>query len=119
MLIESFLDGELIPAVILWQSATHIFVIDGGHRLSALLAWAHDDYTIQSKPGVDFDEDAKNSAFLKQAFAQALRCPICEGFLDPAKSVSYDHIKRKEDGGDGHPENCQLTHPYCNSSLKG
>jgi hypothetical protein len=30
MLIESFLDGELIPAVILWQSNSHIFVIDGG-----------------------------------------------------------------------------------------
>jgi hypothetical protein len=44
MLIESFLDGELIPAVILWQSSSSIFVIDGGHRLSALLAWVHDDY---------------------------------------------------------------------------
>lgn len=44
MLVESFLDGELIPAVILWQSDSHIFVIDGGHRLSALLAWANDDY---------------------------------------------------------------------------
>lgn len=76
-------------------------------------------YTIESKPGVDFNEDAKNSAFLKQAFAQALRCPICGGYLDPAKSVSYDHIVRKEDGGNGSNENCQLTHPYCNSSLKG
>lgn len=75
-------------------------------------------YTIQSKPGVDFNEDTKNSAFLRQAFAQALKCPICGGFLDPAKSVSYDHIVRKEDGGDGAEENCQLTHPYCNSSMK-
>lgn len=43
-LVESFLNGELIPAVILWKSSTNVFVIDGGHRLSALLAWAHDDY---------------------------------------------------------------------------
>lgn len=28
-LIESFLDGELIPAVILWGPKSHIFVIDG------------------------------------------------------------------------------------------
>lgn len=42
--IESFLDGDLIPAIILWQSGTNIFVIDGGHRLSALIAWVHDDY---------------------------------------------------------------------------
>lgn len=43
-LIESFLDGELIPAVILWGPKSHIFVIDGAHRLSALLSWVLNDY---------------------------------------------------------------------------
>lgn len=75
-------------------------------------------YTIQSKPGADFSDDAKSSAFLRQAFKQALRCPICEGYLDPAKSASYDHVLRKQDGGMGDDENCQITHPYCNSSIK-
>lgn len=44
--IESFLAGDLIPALILWQSnaSGSIFVIDGAHRLSALIAWVHDDY---------------------------------------------------------------------------
>src|SRR5258705_6838311 len=42
--IASFLDNELIPSLILWNSTTHIFVIDGGHRLSALRAWMEDDY---------------------------------------------------------------------------
>jgi hypothetical protein len=43
--IESFVSGDLIPALILWQSDTSgIFVIDGAHRLSALIAWVHDDY---------------------------------------------------------------------------
>lgn len=43
--IVSFLDGDLIPAVILWRSASsNIFVIDGSHRLSALAAWINDDY---------------------------------------------------------------------------
>ena len=43
--IESFASGDLIPALILWQSETSgIFVIDGAHRLSALIAWVHDDY---------------------------------------------------------------------------
>jgi len=43
--IESFVSGDLIPALILWQSdASGIFVIDGAHRLSALIAWVHDDY---------------------------------------------------------------------------
>jgi hypothetical protein len=42
--VASFVDGELIPSLILWRSALHVFVIDGGHRLSALRAWMHDDY---------------------------------------------------------------------------
>lgn len=45
-LVKSFLDGELIPAVIMWHSPLNgtVFVIDGAHRLSALMAWVHDDY---------------------------------------------------------------------------
>lgn len=41
---RSFLDGDLIPAIILWNSSGYIFTIDGAHRLSALIAWTHDDY---------------------------------------------------------------------------
>jgi Protein of unknown function DUF262/HNH endonuclease len=44
-LIESFVQGDLIPAVILWQSKNNLnFVIDGSHRLSALASWINDDY---------------------------------------------------------------------------
>lgn len=43
--IKSFVNGEFIPAVILWKSqAGLIFVIDGSHRLSSLIAWVNDDY---------------------------------------------------------------------------
>lgn len=42
--VKSFIDGDLIPSIILWQSGSHIFVIDGAHRLSALIAWVNDDY---------------------------------------------------------------------------
>ncbi|HEX6562085.1 MAG TPA: DUF262 domain-containing protein, partial [Nitrososphaera sp.] len=44
-LIDSFVAGDLIPAIILWKnSGTYTFVIDGAHRLSALAAWVNDDY---------------------------------------------------------------------------
>lgn len=43
-LVSAFLDGDLIPAVILWRSGQYVFVIDGAHRLSAILAWLYDDY---------------------------------------------------------------------------
>jgi hypothetical protein len=44
-LIKSFIEGDLIPAVILWRSTGgYLFVIDGSHRLSALSAWVNNDY---------------------------------------------------------------------------
>ncbi|HLP21704.1 MAG TPA: DUF262 domain-containing protein [Chitinophagales bacterium] len=43
-LIKSFTDGDLIPAIILWKGEGNVFVIDGAHRLSALMAWVNDDY---------------------------------------------------------------------------
>lgn len=48
-LIRSFLAEELIPAVILWKSGGLNFVIDGSHRVSALLAWIYDDYGDRTK----------------------------------------------------------------------
>ncbi|MGH8493312.1 MAG: HNH endonuclease [Moraxellaceae bacterium] len=42
--IKSFIDGDLIPALILWRPGGQIFAIDGAHRLSAIIAWVHDDY---------------------------------------------------------------------------
>lgn len=43
-LIQTFMEGDLIPAVILWKNKELLFVIDGSHRLSALIAWVQDDY---------------------------------------------------------------------------
>lgn len=44
--VQSFLDGELIPSLILWHSSqtNKLFIIDGAHRISALIAWVNDDY---------------------------------------------------------------------------
>ena len=43
-LVQAYVTGDLIPAIILWQRGSDIFVIDGAHRLSALMAWIKDDY---------------------------------------------------------------------------
>lgn len=43
--IESFINQELIPSIILWRSESgKVFIIDGAHRLSSLIAWINDDY---------------------------------------------------------------------------
>lgn len=52
-LVRSFLDLDLIPAIILWKSGHYYFVIDGAHRLSALMAWIEDDYGDRKK-SLDF-----------------------------------------------------------------
>lgn len=62
--IASFVDNEVIPSLILWKSPTYIFVIDGGHRLSALRAWMLDDYgdnatSLAYFKGVISDEQKK------------------------------------------------------------
>ena len=48
-LVAAFLDGDLIPAIILWRSGQYVFVIDGAHRMSALLSWIYDDYGDKSR----------------------------------------------------------------------
>lgn len=43
--IEAFVNNDLIPSVICWQSQSRLtFIIDGAHRLSAIVAWLEDDY---------------------------------------------------------------------------
>lgn len=43
--VKAFIENDLIPSVICWQSPARLsFVIDGAHRLSAIIAWILDDY---------------------------------------------------------------------------
>jgi len=43
--VKAFVEDELVPSVICWQSPSRLsFVIDGAHRLSAIMAWLMDDY---------------------------------------------------------------------------
>ena len=43
--IEAFVNNDLIPSVICWQSPARLtFIIDGAHRLSAIIAWLQNDY---------------------------------------------------------------------------
>lgn len=66
----------------------------------------------------EFSDDAKSEVFITAALSSSIKCPICEGYLDTEKSVSYDHIVRAREGGVGNSSNCHLTHPYCNQSVK-
>jgi hypothetical protein len=63
-------------------------------------------------------DDTKSMIYVRDAIANALKCPLCGGLLDPSKSVSYDHKTPVRNGGLGTPENTQMAHPFCNSGYK-
>ncbi len=71
-----------------------------------------------TEDSVRFSDDQKSKIFIYNALKKHMKCTICHGYLDPAKSISYDHIKRVSEGGKGSYDNGQLTHPYCNQSIK-
>ena len=87
-----------------------------------LVAFANLDGKIlvgtSAEAGKSFSDDVKSLVFIKSALTSAMRCPICQGYLDTEKSMSYDHIVRAREGGRGAAVNLQLTHPYCNQSVK-
>jgi hypothetical protein len=65
-----------------------------------------------------FSKETKSAVMIKASLAAAIKCPVCKGFLDAGKSVSFDHITPLKAGGDSFEDNCQPTHPYCNQSVK-
>ncbi|WP_197524401.1 DUF262 domain-containing protein [Novosphingobium resinovorum] len=78
-LIAAFLDGDLIPAIILWRSGQYVFVIDGAHRLSALLAWIYDDYGDKSRSLNYFQnqipEEQKSSLNKQESWSNLILAP--------------------------------------------
>jgi hypothetical protein len=70
------------------------------------------------KTSVKIGDDTKSKVFIDVALRNGIKCSICGGYIDVEKSVSYDHIEPIRDGGRGSPDNTQLTHPYCNQSVK-
>ena len=109
--LESFLDGDLIPAVILWKSLSgYLFVIDGSHRLSSLVSWINDDYgdgTISKKfyDGIISEDQISTAerarAYIRkkigsyQDFKLALTNPekVGPGIIPRAKNLSALAIK--------------------------
>jgi len=65
----------------------------------------------------DISTVIKTVTYVREAIETAIRCKICHARISP-RSISYDHIQRREDGGMGDPQNTQMTHPYCNSTYK-
>jgi hypothetical protein len=76
------------------------------------------DVTSSGVSSGKFSSGTKSETFLRHALETAVRCRICGGFIHTG-SITIDHVERREDGGSNAPSNAQLTHPYCNSTVKG
>lgn len=64
-----------------------------------------------------FSTERKSAVYIKEALSNAPKCKICGGYIH-RNSISIDHIDRKQDGGLGTIDNGQISHPFCNTSLK-
>lgn len=82
-------------------------------RLKSLQVVTEEDKTLNR----NFTRDVKSAVFLRESLEKALRCKICNGRIHK-EAITFDHIKRKEDGGLGGPDNAQMAHPYCNTGYK-
>jgi hypothetical protein len=76
-----------------------------------------DEFDASLISSKDFSSETKSAVFITEALEKALRCKICNARIH-TNSITFDHKQRKEDGGLGSPENAQLAHPYCNSTVK-
>lgn len=96
------------------KTAMEIIEMMEGHPQFSFLQPAE---VATTEAGKDFKTDAKSAVFLRDALKDPMRCGICTGLVH-RNAISIDHVKRKQDGGLGDVDNGQLTHPYCNSTVK-
>lgn len=71
----------------------------------------------QTVSGSKFSSQTKSAVFIKEALQKALKCKLCNGYIH-TNAITIDHIVRKQNGGLGTLDNGQLSHPYCNTTLK-
>jgi len=98
-LVAAFLDGDLIPAVILWRSGGLVFVIDGAHRLSAILAWLYDDYGDKSRSVTFFENQVPEEQIKLAAQTRKLvdsTIGSYASYQDAKKSIAFADERMKE-----------------------
>ena len=85
-LLQSLFNNDLIPAVILWQSESNNYVVlDGAHRLSALISWYLDDYGDRETSNIYYDYDITP--------AQKEMAEVTRNYID-ARLGSYKQIEK-------------------------
>jgi hypothetical protein len=98
--VKSFLDGEVIPSIIMWYSprSYRVFVVDGAHRLSALIAWVNNDYG---------DGEISRPFFGGTAAAEQIRLAKRTSDLIETEIGTYEQLQTV-DGASAHSDKMKL-----------
>lgn len=67
-LLESVVNEQVIPSIIMWQNqdSQYDYVLDGGHRVSVIIAWMQDDWGESAAS----DKDEEEADIIKKAAAE-------------------------------------------------
>jgi hypothetical protein len=111
-----------LSQLLLWLVDQFVASVDEDSVIAAMaknpdFSFLQPGETDVSEVGSEFGTDAKSAIFLRDALKEPLRCGICGGLIH-RNAISIDHVVRKSEGGKGEPDNGQLTHPYCNTTIK-
>ena len=62
-LLESVTNEQVIPSIIMWSSQEngYDYILDGGHRVSVILAWMNDDWGDRLPPHMYRDQEHENA----------------------------------------------------------
>jgi hypothetical protein len=105
-LIKSFINDDIIPSIILWNWKGDNFIIDGGHRVAAIIGWILDDFGDGTISKNFFGEEniTKEQKRLANKTRELLKDPknnigsfadIEFDFNNPDKVPSDRHIRAK------------------------
>jgi hypothetical protein len=98
-LIVAYAKEDFIPAIILWRSPSNdLFVIDGAHRLSCLIAWVNNDYGDGDISRSVFDEILESQKQVAQKTRSLVDdtvgpYSVISAALAPGKSVAEKYIQ--------------------------
>jgi hypothetical protein len=63
-----------------------------------------------------FTDRQRSTVVLQELLRNPARCGICNGILDVATAVQFDHVQPVAKGGATVVSNARLSHPFCNNA---
>jgi hypothetical protein len=69
LLLESVVQSQVVPSIIMWRSPDNGFryILDGGHRISVVIAWLQDDW---GESQVDLFDNPQQAELVRRAARQ-------------------------------------------------